>query len=140
MFDNVVVGADGSETAAQAVKHAVDLAKLYNGTVHIVSAYKPQQFASGGSGEFSKSLESGDIAESLLAELASLARIAGVPAQMHAESGDPAKALCTVAARVNADVIVVGNRGMQGMRRVLGSVPNSVAHEAPCSVLIVSTT
>lgn len=140
MFDNVVVGADGSETAAQAVKHAIDLAKLYGGTVHIVSAYKPQQFSTAGSEEFSKSLDSGDIADSLLAELASHARIAGVPAEMHAESGDPARALCSVAARVGADVIVVGNKGMQGVRRVLGSVPNSVAHEAPCSVLIVSTT
>jgi nucleotide-binding universal stress UspA family protein len=36
-------------------------------------------------------------------------------------------------------MIIVGNKGMQGARRVLGSVPNKVAHHAPCSVLIVST-
>lgn len=140
MFDNVVVGADGSETATQAVKHAIELAKLYNARLHLVTAYKPQQFSTGGSEEFSKSLDSGDIADSLLAELAAHARIAGVPAEIHAESGDPARAICSVASRVNADLIVVGNKGMQGVRRVLGSVPNTVAHEAPCSVLIVSTT
>ena len=38
------------------------------------------------------------------------------------------------------DLIVVGNKGMKGVRRVLGSVPNSVAHGAACSVLIVDTT
>jgi nucleotide-binding universal stress UspA family protein len=40
---------------------------------------------------------------------------------------------------VHAELIVVGNRGMTGARRLLGSVPNSVAHRAPCSVLIVHT-
>jgi len=35
-------------------------------------------------------------------------------------------------------VIVVGNKGMQ--RRILGSVPNTVAHKADCSVMIVKTT
>jgi nucleotide-binding universal stress UspA family protein len=140
MFETVVVGADGSSTAAEAVKKAIELAQLHDGTLHIVSAYKPQQFSSQGAGEFSKSLESGDVAESLLADLASKARLAGLTVEMHAESGDPAHAICAVAERVNADVVVVGNKGMQGVRRVLGSVPNTVAHEAPCSVLIVSTT
>jgi len=140
MFETLVVGADGSPTAAEAVKEAVELAKLYSGTLHIVSAYKPQQYSSAAGGEFSKSLDSGDLAESLLADLASRARVAGVKAEMHAESGDPAHAICGVAERVSADVIVVGNKGMLGARRVLGSVPNTVAHEAPCSVLIVSTT
>jgi nucleotide-binding universal stress UspA family protein len=140
MFETVVVGADSSPTAAEAVKKAVELTKLHEGTLHIVSAYKPQQYNSDAAHEFSKSLESGDLAESLLADLASKARLAGVTAEVHAESGDPAHAICGVAERVNADVVVVGNKGMLGMRRVLGSVPNTVAHESPCSVLIVSTT
>jgi nucleotide-binding universal stress UspA family protein len=46
--------------------------------------------------------------------------------------------LCGIAEDHNADLLVVGNRGMQ--RRVLGSVPNSVSHKAPCSVVIVKTT
>ena len=58
---------------------------------------------------------------------------------MHGKAGDPADAICEVAAEVGADVIVVGNKGMNGVRRVLGSVPNSVAHQAPCSVLIAFT-
>jgi nucleotide-binding universal stress UspA family protein len=48
-------------------------------------------------------------------------------------------AVCEVASTVDADLIVIGNRGMTGARRVLGSVPNSVAHHASCSVLIVET-
>jgi nucleotide-binding universal stress UspA family protein len=58
---------------------------------------------------------------------------------VHAASGDPADAIVQTAERVGADLIVVGNKGMKGVRRVLGSVPNAVAHGAPCSVLIVDT-
>ena len=52
--------------------------------------------------------------------------------------GDPADVLCAIAEQHGADLLVVGNKGMQ--RRVLGSVPNSVSHKAPCSVMIVKTT
>ena len=38
----------------------------------------------------------------------------------------------------SADILVIGNKGMQ--RKVLGSVPNTVSHNAPCSVMIVKTT
>ena len=55
---------------------------------------------------------------------------------MTRKSGPPADAVVAVADKVDADLIVVGNKGMKGARRVLGSVPNSIAHGAPCSVLI----
>jgi nucleotide-binding universal stress UspA family protein len=59
---------------------------------------------------------------------------------VHGAKGDPADILISKAEEVGANLIVVGNRGMKGVRRVLGSVPNSVAHGAHCSVLIVDTT
>ena len=139
MFETVVVGADGSATAAEAVRVAIGLVKLTGGRLHIVTAYKPQQLRSAAGEEFSKSLSTGDVAESVLADLASRARSNGVEVQTHQKDGDPADAICEVAAQVKADLIVVGNKGMTGVRRVLGSVPNSVAHQAPCAVLIAFT-
>lgn len=139
MFQTVVVGADGSPTAAEAVKQAIELAKLTGGQLHIVSAYRPQQLHTAAGEEFGKSLDTLDLADSILADLGSRARVAGVPTEVHAETGDPADAICEVAEQVGADLIIVGNKGMTGMRRVLGSVPNSVAHRAPCSVLIAFT-
>lgn len=138
MFQTVVVGADASETAAEAVRQAIALVKLTGGKLHIVSAYRPQQFRTSGGEE--TGLESGDLAESVLADHGSRARAAGVEAHVHAKSGPAADVICAVASEVNADLIVVGNKGMIGMQRVLGSVPNSVAHHAPCSVLIALTT
>ena len=140
MFETVVVGADGSDTAAEAVRVAIGLVKLTGGRLHIVTAYKPQPLRSPAGEEFSKSLSTGDVAESVLADLASRARTGGVEVQTYQKGGAPADAICEVAAQVKADVIVVGNKGMTGVRRVLGSVPNSVAHQAPCAVLIAFTT
>jgi nucleotide-binding universal stress UspA family protein len=67
------------------------------------------------------------------------ARICGVEARSHTLTGDPADALLEVARQENADLIVVGNHGMHGVKRVLGSVPNKVSHNARCSVLIACT-
>jgi nucleotide-binding universal stress UspA family protein len=139
VFETVVVGADGSATAAEAVRVAIGLVKLTGGRLHIVTAYKPQQLRSPAGEEFSQSLSTVDVADSVLADLASRARSGSVEVETHLKGGDPADAICEVATQVKADVIVVGNKGMTGVRRVLGSVPNSVAHQAPCAVLIAFT-
>ena len=62
----------------------------------------------------------------------------GIDCAVRTGRGDPAKALVKLAEHCNADLLVIGNKGMN--RRVLGSVPNSVTHNAPCSVLVVKTT
>jgi nucleotide-binding universal stress UspA family protein len=64
---------------------------------------------------------------------------AGVDTRTHVCSGDPAQALIAIAEDESAQMIIVGNRGMSGPRRILGSVPNSVSHQARCAVLIVPT-
>ena len=68
------------------------------------------------------------------------AAAAGVPAREHAREGDAADAILDVAEELGADLIVVGNKGMTGADRfLLGSVPNTVTHHAPCSVLVIRT-
>ena len=71
---------------------------------------------------------------------AAQARREGVEVHTHPVEGDPADAILNVAEKVKADLLVVGNKGMTGARRFLGSVPNNVSHHAPCSVIIVRTT
>jgi len=66
------------------------------------------------------------------------ARSRGLEVTSEARQGEPADVLCDIAEEHGADLLVVGNKGMH--RRVLGSVPNSVSHKAPCSVVIVKTT
>ena len=77
--------------------------------------------------------------QAVVEEAAATVRMSGVGVRPHAVTGDPADALLAIAEQENADLIVVGSRGMHGMTRVLGSVPNKVSHRARCSVLIVAT-
>jgi nucleotide-binding universal stress UspA family protein len=139
VFETVVVGADGSDTAAEAVRKAIELVNLTGGRLHVVTAYRHEQL-SAGDAETPGALGSRDLADSVVADYVSRARATGIESEGHARSGDAANAICDVAADVGADLIVVGNKGMSGVRRVLGSVPNSVAHHAPCDVLIAFTT
>ena len=145
MYARTVVGTDGSETADRAVDAALTLASVGGGTVHVVTAYRPldeheiYERQRGLTPDQRRDIDSADDARHLLERMAKRAADAGVTAELHARVGDPAAAILNLAAEVDADLIVLGNRGMTGMRRLLGSVPNDVAHRARCSVLIVDT-
>ena len=62
-----------------------------------------------------------------------------VESELHVWCGEPGEALVQIADEQNAQMIIVGNRGMTGARRMLGSVPNWVSHHARCDLLIVAT-
>ena len=139
-FSSVVVGTDGTDSSAEAVHKAMDLAKLYGAKLHIVTAYQPSAKREKSLPDEFKYLGSDNEVLSVLQLLSFIPKKQGIEAQLHSVEGDPAEAIIDKAVQVEADLIVVGNRGMKGVRRVLGSVPNSVAHGAPCSVIIVDTT
>ena len=144
MFKNVLVGTDGSATASQAVETAAQLARDWNATLHIVTAYSSgtsgmaaasgSPLADTGTGEAFHKEAAHEVTRKAAANFGN-----GVETQTHAVPGNAPDAIIDTAAAVGADLIVVGSKGMQGVRRVLGSVPNSVAHNAPCAVLIVKT-
>jgi nucleotide-binding universal stress UspA family protein len=147
VFTRIVVGTDGSETAAEAVRQAVDLAKLADAQLSIVSAYEPvskrriegeQQDAPA---DVQHEIGPREDVNLVLDAAAAAAKQEGVEVQTHPVEADPAEAILNVAEETKADLIVVGNKGMTGARRfLLGSVPNNVSHHAPCSVIIVRTT
>jgi nucleotide-binding universal stress UspA family protein len=147
MFKLIVVGTDGSDTAAQAVRQAVDLAKSVGATIELVSAYEqvPAQRLNEERREAPEDIQWAinprEDVDATLEAAAAVAREADVPVNSHARRGDPADAIVDVAEEREADLIIVGNKGMTGARRfLLGSVPNKISHHAPCSVLIVRTT
>jgi nucleotide-binding universal stress UspA family protein len=65
--------------------------------------------------------------------------IAEVTVHTHALPGPPTDVLLSVAESVGADLVVVGSKGMKGARRLIGSIPNSVAHRSSCDVMIAKT-
>jgi nucleotide-binding universal stress UspA family protein len=139
MFDVVLVGADDSPTARRAVEAACEISAMSKGTLHILTAFEALSVVGGGEGEF-KNVVNEEDGRALLQTLSFIAKKHGVEFVLHSAKGDPADILIDKAEELGADLIVVGNKGMKGVRRVLGSVPNSVAHGASCSVLIVDTT
>jgi nucleotide-binding universal stress UspA family protein len=147
MFRAIVVGTDGSATAGEAVRRAVALAAAFSSDLHVVNAYRTPAMVVAATAEpgFMPSavLEceqvARDDARHLLADVAADLIGVGASVTTHAVPAHPATAILAVAESVGADLIVVGNRGMRGRHRVLGSVPNSVSHHAPCDVLVVDT-
>jgi nucleotide-binding universal stress UspA family protein len=146
MAGGIVVGTDGSDTAGVAVRRAGELARAFDRPVHVVTAYepvRPRGVAEAGSmgGELALTVLPDTAAESLLAEAAGALRTMGVTvAEVYARRGDPAEVILDVAEEQQAELVVVGSKGMTGVRRfLLGSVPDKISHHARCSVLIVRT-
>jgi nucleotide-binding universal stress UspA family protein len=147
VFDRIVVGTDGSETATEAVKTAIELAKLSKGKLEIVSAYQPipqdrlKQEGEGISGDIAHTVNPREDVQFILDKAAGEAKTAKVDVVTHPLEGDPADAILDVAEEIDADLVLVGNKGMTGARRfLLGSVPNKISHHSPCDVWIVKTT
>jgi len=147
MFQSIVVGTDGSQTAGEAVREAIELAKAIGASIELVSAYEPvasqrlREEARQAPEDMQWMVNPREDVDATLREAAARVQQAGVTVTTYAREGDPADAILDVAEERDADLIVVGNKGMTGAKRfLLGSVPNKVSHHAPCSVLIIRTT
>jgi nucleotide-binding universal stress UspA family protein len=148
MYGAIVVGTDGSDTAKEAVRQAAELAKALGASVMLVSAYEPvpesrlRMERTEVPEDVSWMVNPREDVQAVLDNEADRIREGGVAqVETYAREGDPADAILDVAEEKDADLIVVGNKGMTGARRfLLGSVPNKVSHHAPCNVMIVRTT
>ena len=146
MYKVIVVGTDGSGRAGVAVRAALDLAKRTGATLHVVHVVRTTPTATVGA-EYADlgaiaaaNAEMHDQGDRICALVVTEAQREGVSARIHNVEGDPADVIVKVAQGVDADLLVIGNRGMTGVKRfVLGSVPNKVSHHCPCSLLIVDT-
>ena len=142
MLSTVAVGTDGSPTASDAVRMAVDVARRYEAKLVLLSAFKDSAGAARSGDDSSSEIDwasSGSArVREILARTEDELRRQGIDCTTRADEGDPAEVLVRLAEESGADLLVIGNKGMQ--RRVLGSVPNTVTHKAPCSVLVVKTT
>jgi nucleotide-binding universal stress UspA family protein len=147
LFQRILVGTDGSETATEAVRQAIELAKLAGASLGIVAAFEPvprsrlREEKGEVPGDVSYAVGPREDVNVTLDAATGLAKQEGVEAETYPREGDPADAILDVAEKTGVDLIVVGNKGMTGAKRfLLGSVPNKVSHHAPCGVYIVRTT
>jgi nucleotide-binding universal stress UspA family protein len=139
VYRRVLVGTDGSETADKAVAAAADLARLCGAELHVATGFRGTALFYGDAMVDPGLAEDAERAARDVAEKAVATWGAGLTTKTHAAARPPVEAILGTAEEIDADLIVVGSKGMKGARRVLGSVPNSVAHGANCAVLVVKT-
>lgn len=140
-MERIIVGVDGSETATRAAQRAARLAVALEAELVVLSAFSRADPAEPqGAGDYVH-YTANDVARQvaertiggLVSEFPDLRSVA------RAEYGDVADVLVTVARDVGAFLIVVGNKRVQGMTRILGSIAADVVHHAPCDVYVAHT-
>ncbi|WP_104046094.1 universal stress protein [Arthrobacter sp. ZGTC412] len=139
MAEVVVVGVDGSETALKAARRARDLAAAIGGTLHVVTAFDGDRTVVFGTGSDQWVVSNESNAEEVAKDVAVKLSSGELKVSYSVVKGSPAQALIGQAEKFQAGMIVVGNKRLQGIGRVLGSIASSVAHNAPCDVYIVKT-
>jgi nucleotide-binding universal stress UspA family protein len=140
-IERILVPVDFSEDAREAVDHAIEFAQSFGSEIHLLHSY---QINPGGLMPYGPSLPV-DFYDGLRAgageELAKVRdRVveAGLTCEMHLSQDIPSSAIVSAAKELSADLIVMGTRGLSGLKHVLlGSVAERTVRFAPCPVLTV---
>jgi len=144
MFHKIILGSDGSEGARNAALLASEFAKRFESQVVVVNAFDISFAAAGDIGPWSLSVTPQIMQECMEGERAAaenavkpLLETLQPSYQMLQELGHPVDAILSVAQREQADLIVVGSRGLSGLKEIfLGSVSHGILHHAHCPVLV----
>jgi nucleotide-binding universal stress UspA family protein len=144
-YQTVVVGTDGSETSLRAVERAATLAHDSDATLVIACAYfpaKPDPAALDALKDEAYQVVGSAPAEDSLRRAKDRAAATGATkVQTTAIQGKPADSLQKVVHDAGADLLIVGNRGLNTLAgRLIGSVPLDVVRHTPIDVLVVHTT
>lgn len=156
MFDKILVAIDNSKIARHVFEEALFLAKANAACLmllNVISPFDDQYFnpvflqpsnvyPNCRTETLTKYLQEWEeLKQNKIKFLTSLhneAIAAGVTVEFTQNIGDPSRLICDVASSWEADLIVMGRRGLSGLNEFfLGSVSSYVLHHAPCSVLII---
>lgn len=141
MTSIIITGVDDSATAAAAARKAAQLASALGGELHLICAYGKFESTTFESGpeKFHYSNDEDALKTAQTVALGLRKDFPDLTVRTAASEGKPGDALVQAAERLKADVIVVGNKRVQGMARVLGSIARDVASQAPCDVYVAYT-
>jgi nucleotide-binding universal stress UspA family protein len=139
-YRTVVVGTDGSESSLRAVARAGALAGACGARLVIACAYLPTE-ADDRELQRTRDVGSSPAEETVRAAGERAAAAGAGEVRTVAVVGSPVEALLDVVRREDADLLVVGNRGLNSIKgRLLGSVPADATRRSACDVLVVHTT
>jgi nucleotide-binding universal stress UspA family protein len=142
MYSRIVVGTDGTDRSLIAVDHAARLAAVCSAELHVVAAASPFDAPPARASAMREVIA--ELSESSAKTAAKIGHDAsrrhGVRVVEHPQIGEPVSVLMAVAEKVDADLIVVGNKTMASeVRRFTGSVASRLADHSKRALLIVDT-
>ena len=147
MYDRILVPTDGSEVAAHAVEHAIDLATKYDAELHTMYVIDldavdiglgTEQVQRIREGHFSEMPELQADANEAMREVADRAETAGLEAVEHITAGQPHREISRFSEDEDIDLVVMGSAGRSGVRRaLLGSVAERTLRTTTAPVLVV---
>jgi nucleotide-binding universal stress UspA family protein len=131
-----LVPIDGSPHSNKAIEFAADISKRYGSRLILLHVIPIRVYAFAEVGAvLSEDVEEG---EEILRRGVELAKSLGLEADRRLGKGIPAEEILRVAEEEGVDLIVIGSRGLSGVKAfLLGSVSDKVSHHAKCPVLIV---
>lgn len=140
-YSTIVVGTDGSKSSILAVERAAHIAVAFSARLIIGCAYYANEEAvQKAMRKDSVAIIGAEAAEANLQSAAEFARSLGAEVDLEVRAGTPVQALMEIVSDVDADLLIVGNRGINSLTgRLLGSVPADVARQSDCDVMIVHT-
>jgi nucleotide-binding universal stress UspA family protein len=140
-FETILVPVDFSDHSKEALDAALQIAHLFESTIHLLHCYHIQI---GGVSPYGIVLPSGyyedirDAAEKRLSDWHEIVSKEGIKTESILSADSPSLAINLAAAEIDADLIVMGTRGLAGLKHaMLGSVAERVVRLAPCPVLTV---
>lgn len=141
MTTKVIIGVDDSDTALEAAFKAASLAQSLDGELYVLSAYGMSETKRFNDGVDNVVVNLADVAKKTASDVAEKLQeqYSSLTVKPSAAAGRPADALVAAAEDLEVDLIVVGNKRVQGISRFLGSIASSVAAEAPCDLYVVNT-
>lgn len=141
LFNRILVAFDGSKAAGKALDKAVELVKLTNASLNVIHVYEfPRFYVADGFAPVPANMneEFFELASKTADEAERRLKEAGVEGTVELLQGPPAETILEYAASHNCDAIVIGSRGLGGIREfVLGSVSHNVVQHAKIPVLVV---
>src|SRR5215203_857282 len=137
----ILLASDGSESAAHAIEVAVELSKKTDSELHVlyIGEYSPALlYPQAADTSWVVQEDLAPIQEEQGQEFQQVRAVGGTVAQAHLRMGTPAAEVVDLAEELGVGLVVVGSRGLGGIRRALiGSVSDSVVRHAHCPVLVV---
>lgn len=145
MYDRILTPTDGSEPAEAAAEDAIELAREFGASLHVVHVVEPIPLGGLSAGGEPASAEHSEVVEEQRAEgertlerIRNLAAEAGVDVMTAIVYGKPSTEILEYVDDENIEVVVMGTRGRSGAERfVLGSVAERVVRRSPVPVITV---